>query len=79
MTTGDYDPQVQEMAETLTQNGFPTLARYFADEMDPSQAGGASSGTDVATRIIEDLITSGTREVLDELASYVSGIVRDNH
>ncbi|WP_408656769.1 hypothetical protein [Jatrophihabitans sp.] len=56
MTSGNYDPQVQNMVEVLTENGFPTLGRYLAEEMDPSKPGGASDEVDALKVCVEDAV-----------------------
>jgi hypothetical protein len=56
MTSGNYDPQVQQMVEVLSENGFPTLARYYAEEMDPRNPGGPSDEVDALRTCVEDAV-----------------------
>ncbi|HEX8081613.1 MAG TPA: hypothetical protein VF557_15490 [Jatrophihabitans sp.] len=44
------------MVEVLTENGFPTLGRYLAEEMDPSKPGGASDEVDALKVCVEDAV-----------------------
>lgn len=55
-TAGNYDPQVRQMVEVLTENGFPTLAKHFADEMNPSNPGGPSNELDALRTCVEDAV-----------------------
>jgi hypothetical protein len=54
--SGNYDPQVKDMVDVLTENGFPTLANYLADEMDPSKPGGPSDALDAVRTCVEDAV-----------------------
>ena len=44
------------MVEVLTENGFPTLAKHFADEMNPSNPGGPSNELDALRTCVEDAV-----------------------